>query len=827
MKNTRNFVDVILPLPLPNLYTYEVGDTLFSKNIVPGIRVSVQFGKKKLYAALVKKVHQKAPADYETKKILSVLDEKPIVNGIQLAFWEWIAGYYMCTQGEVFKAAVPSGLKLESETRVIYREKEVTEFLNETETLVLDILEKENIMDVRSLSVITDKKDIMPVLKSLHEKGHILFNEQLKEAYTVRTERYIKLHASISSDESLNTLFDQLKRAPKQLELVLSYMMLAGYSSGKKYGEVKAAEVIKKAGANSTVLQALEKKGVFLIEEKETGRLSSASGDINAPVSLNKSQHQAYHEILAGFEKHDVVLLHGITSSGKTEIYIHLIEEQLKQKKQVLYLLPEIALTTQIIQRLQHIFGKKVGVYHSKFSDAERVEIWYNLLGEKISGSNRYEVILGVRSSVFLPYENLGLIIVDEEHENTYKQFDPAPRYHARDAAIVLAGLHGAKVLLGTATPSLESYNNASNGKYARVLLNERYLDMELPEIRVVDVKEARRKKQMKSFFSPPLIDGISEALKKNEQVILFQNRRGFSPYMQCETCGWIPKCKHCDVSLTYHKYQNQLVCHYCGFTLRNLITCSACGSADLLTRGFGTEKIEDEISLFFPEAKIARMDLDSTRKKKSYEQIISEFETGNVNILVGTQMVSKGLDFNNVKIVGILDADNMLNFPDFRSFERAFQLMAQVSGRAGRKTGRGVVYIQTSEPGHSILQHVVKNDFISMYREQLAERKTFFYPPFNRLIKLTVKHKNRDVVNQASGQLAGQLRTKLGKRVVGPEFPLVSRVQNWYQKCILLKLDRNKSISQIKIFIQDQVNILLSMQEFKSVLVINDVDPM
>ena len=821
------YIDVILPLPLPKLYTYGSGKHTAAE-LHQGSRVTVQFGKKKLYTALVYKVHNSPPESYETKDILSVLDDDPLVTPLQITFWQWLADYYMCTVGEVFKAALPSGLKLESETRIFpVNDEELSgQTFTEQEELVIRVLKTQPFMNIRDIADAAGKTDVLSLIRDMLDKNLIKAEETLKENYRPKMAAYVRLAFDATDDKRLHSIFDSLEKAPKQLELLMSYISLSHILTKGQIKEVIKGDLLKKSNVSASVLNELIKKNILEIHDKEIGRLQFDISGQNSPNELNEAQKNALAEIRLEFEKKEVVLLHGVTSSGKTEIYIHLIDEQIRQGKQVLYLLPEIALTAQIINRLKMVFGDKIGIYHSKFPDSERVEIWKNILG-KGPASGKYQVILGVRSSVFLPFSNLGLIIVDEEHENTYKQFDPAPRYNARDAAVVLAGLHHAKVLMGTATPSLESYYNAKTGKYGLVTISERYREMKLPEIRVVDVREARRKKRMQSHFTPQLLENIETALNNKEQVILFQNRRGFSPYLECETCGWVPHCKHCDVSLTYHKQHNQLICHYCGYTINNPHACEACGSASLQTRGFGTEKIEDEIALFFPDAAVARMDLDSTRTRKSYEKIIHEFETGKINILIGTQMVSKGLDFNHVRVVGILNADNMLNFPDFRAYERSYQLMAQVSGRAGRKYEQGKVIIQTSDPGNPIIKNVTENNYEEMYSGQLAERKEFSYPPFVRLMQVTVKHKKQTVVEQAAEALSRELRITLGKRVIGPEYPLVNRIQNWYLKSILLKLEKEKSILAFREHILNAILKVKSTDKFRSVQIVIDVDPM
>ncbi len=656
------------------------------------------------------------------------------------------------------------------------------------------------------------------------DKKAVILEEKLREIYKPKTETYIKLNDSIISEKQLNEAFENLKRAPKQVHVLMSYIKLSGYFLNKKTLEVKKQLLIEESKASSAIVKSLVDKNILSEYNKTISRLNDDVKEQIEIKKLSEAQQKTHDEIQDQYSEKDVVLLHGVTSSGKTEIYIHLIKEQLDKGKQVLYLLPEIALTTQIINRLISVFGNRVGIYHSKFSDSERVEVYKNIIEPR--DKIKYDIILGVRSSLFLPFSNLGLIIVDEEHENTYKQYDPAPRYNARDCSVVLAQMHKAKVLLGTATPSVESYFNAETGKYGLVQLTSRYQNIQLPEIHLVDILRARKKKEMKSIFSPALIDSIKDSLTINEQVILFQNRRGFAPYLECDMCGWIPYCTNCDVSLTYHRHKNELVCHYCGYTIRSPKTCKACGSAAVQTRGFGTEKIEDEIKIFFPDAKVARMDLDSTRKKNAYQTIIGEFEDGKIDILIGTQMVSKGLDFDNVSLVGILNADNMLNYPDFRAFERSYQLMAQVSGRAGRKNKQGKVVIQTSNPEHPILQFVLDNKYEEMYKSQLFERKNFKYPPFYKLIKISVRHKKQDVADKASHQLAVNLKKIFGKRILGPEPPVISRVQNNFIQNIILKIERERSYQKAKQLLYEQIINLITQDSFKSIHISIDVDP-
>jgi primosomal protein N' (replication factor Y) len=824
MNNHQSFVDVILPLPLKQLFTYSVSDELYEK-VEVGKRVIVQFGARKIYTAIVHSIHKNTPKEYKTKDIVSVLDETPIVNKTQIELWEWIANYYLCSVGEVFKAALPSGLKLESETKVIYNPEfiEQTKF-TPTETLILDFLASKNIASINEISSALNRKDSLPIIKSLLEKKSVILEEKIRDNYKPKTEAYIKIADSISTESQLNEIFDSISKAPKQLHVLMTYIKLSGSFMKQNTVEIKKKLLIEDSKSTSAIIKSLTEKNILCEYDKTVSRLSESKSEQTEIKSLSEAQQTAHDEIQQQFTEKDVVLLHGVTSSGKTEIYIHLIKEQIDKGKQVLYLLPEIALTTQIINRLKAVFGNRVGIYHSKFSDSERVEAYQNILNP--DKEKNYDIILGVRSSLFLPFSKLGLIIVDEEHENTYKQYDPAPRYNARDCSVVLAQMHKAKVLLGTATPSIESYFNAKANKYGLVRLNTRFQNILLPENHLVDILRAKKRKEMKSLFTPDLLDSIKDSLALGEQVILFQNRRGFAPYLECDMCGWIPQCTNCDVSLTYHKHKNELVCHYCGYTIRSPKTCKACGNTAVQTRGFGTEKIEDEIRIFFPEAKVARMDFDSTRKKNAYQNIIGDFETGKIDILIGTQMVSKGLDFDNVSLVGILNADNMLNYPDFRAFERSYQLIAQVSGRAGRKNKQGKVIIQTSNPTHPILQYVLENKYEEMYKSQLLERKNFNYPPFYRLINISIRHKKLEITNAASHLLGVNLRKIFGKRILGPEPPIISRVQNNYIQNILIKVERERSFQKAKQLLDEQIVNVVTMDDFKTVRFTVDVDP-
>ncbi len=848
MSRTTLFVDVILPLSVPNLYTYRVPHE-WNDIVLVGQRVVVQFGKGKLYSALVRVIHENPPKQYAAKYIESILDEEPIVNQKQFTLWDWISSYYMCTIGEVMVAAFPGGLRLSSETKVIldsnYKTHIEKNTLTDKEFLIVDALEIREVLSLNDVAEITEQKTVYPIIKSLIEKGIVIIQEELKEKYKPKVETYIQLSKELDSEDQLKKIFDSLeKRAGKQLDVLMAFIQLSDrYSSEKK--EVRKKDILKKIVGSESAIKSLEKKNIIELYECEVGRLSPFENE-NKVSQLNEIQQQVLDSIRKQFGvlnneeplpidikpmssgNKDVVLLHGVTSSGKTEIYVKLIEQTLAEGKQVLYLLPEIALTTQIINRLKKYFGDEVGVYHSKFNENERVEVWKNVLNENSKKqSSKYSIIIGARSALFLPFSNLGLIIVDEEHDTSFKQFEPSPRYNARDAAIYLAHIHKAKTLLGSATPSIESYFNAQEGKYGFAEITTRFGGIQMPEILIADVKEATKKKMMKSHFSPLLLDTITLALQNKEQIILFQNRRGFAPQLECDTCAWVPQCTNCDVSLTYHKNTNQLRCHYCGYSVKPPNKCGACGDTNIKMKGFGTEKIEEELAIFYPKAKIARMDLDTTRSKFAHQHIIHDFEEGNIDILVGTQMVTKGLDFNNVSMVGILNADSMLNFPDFRAFERSYQLMAQVSGRAGRKNKRGKVIIQTHNPEHTIIQNVWNNDYLNMYTFQLLDRKNFNYPPYYRLIEITLIHRDLDLVNASAKSFADELKQQFGKRVLGPEFPLVARVRNMYRKNILLKIERDVSVTQFKKIVTEMIVKYKNDKLFKSVKVQIDVDPL
>ena len=821
----EKFVDVILPLPLHACFTYALPPEMDGQ-VQSGCRVVVSFGRKKYYTGIVRSVHCLKPQGYEVKEVSAVLDGQPILLPLQFKFWEWLADYYLCTLGDVYKAALPSGLKLESETVVEANpDFEAAEPLPEREQRVLDLLAAEPVQTVTRLEKGSGLKNILAVVKALLDKEAIFVKEELRRTYKPKVETRVRLTEAARNERRLHFFFDELqRRAPKQLDLLMKYIELSGcLGGGQASREVSKAELLKRSGATPAVFSGLVDKGVFEVYHREVGRLETAVQTVMPHNELNSHQRYACDEIRATFREKNVCLLHGVTSSGKTEIYIHLIDEAVRQGRQVLYLLPEIALTTQITERLKRVFGSRLGIYHSKFPDAERVEVWQKQLSQE-----PYDIILGVRSSLFLPFQRLGLVIVDEEHENTYKQQDPAPRYHARNAAIVLASMYGAKTLLGTATPSVESWYNATEGgKYALVELKERYKEIQLPEIIPVDIKELQRKKRMNGPFSPLLLQYVREALEQKEQVILFQNRRGFAPMVECHTCGWVPKCKNCDVSLTYHKGLDQLTCHYCGYTQPVPRRCPACEGVDLRHRGFGTEKIEDDVKMIFPEARVARMDLDTTRTRAAYERIIADFEQGRTDILIGTQMVSKGLDFDHVSVVGILNADTMLNYPDFRAYERAFQLMAQVAGRAGRKNKRGRVVLQTKSIDHPIIPQVIRNDFEGMVAGQLAERQLFRYPPYYRLVYVYLKHRNEQLLDVMAQTMAAKLRAVFGARVLGPDKPPVARIQTLFIRKIVLKIEVNAPMVRARQLLVQVQREMVAEDRFKSLIVYYDVDPM
>lgn len=820
------FADVILPLHLRKAYTYAVPPEL-QGSLFAGQRVVVQFGKSKLYTAIVKRLHDTAPAGYIPKEIISALDSKPIVNPEQLTFWEWMAHYYLCTEGEVMSAALPAGLKLQSETQITFNADEAEQAMNltEKEYAVLDVLHKHTIMGIDQLAKVTGYKNIQVIVKGLLEKGVVHIHEAIKERYNPKKEILVKLAEEYDDEDALKALFDKLeKRSAAQLEVMMSYIMLSN-RYGNKADMVRKAELVKHLPECWAKIKALEKKGVFEIVEVEAGYDYNAGA---APLinTLTDWQIEALTSVKKQFEEKDVVLLQGITSSGKTELYVKLITETIAQGKQVLFLMPEIALTTQIISRLKKVFGTHIGVYHSRFNESERVEVWNRTLSYDGTPGSGFEILLGARSALFMPFTRLGLVIVDEEHETSFKQYDPAPRYHARDAAIYLASLFNAKTLLGSATPSFESYFNAHSGKYGLTIMNRRFADMPLPVVEVLNLKEARKKKQMHSLFAKPMMDSMAEALVKKEQIILFQNRRGYAPFIECNNCAWVPQCINCDVSLTYHKGLGLIKCHYCGYSTPPPTQCTACGGNNLRMQGFGTEKIEDELKIFFPEARITRMDLDTTRGKYGHRQIIEAFENGDIDILVGTQMVTKGLDFDNVSLVGILNADSMLNYPDFRAFERGYQLIVQVSGRAGRKNKIGKVVIQTSDPEQFVIQSILNGKHEAFYQQELQSRHSFHYPPYYKLVEFSVKHKDQDLLNRAADHFAMLLRKGFGNRILGPEYGVIPRINNYYIKKILLKTEREAPTMKVRDLIEDCIQAFLAHTDYKYVQIICDADP-
>ncbi|QNK61461.1 primosomal protein N' [Pedobacter sp. PAMC26386] len=810
------FVEVILPLSLSKNYIYRVPFDLNEQTAV-GKRVIVQFGKSKIYTALIKTISQMAPALYQAKYIIDVIDEYPVVNSRQLQFWDWITEYYLCNEGEVMSAALPAGLKLASETIIILREEISLDDLEITdkEQILIAALEKQKRLTVDQISKLLGQKTVFPLIRSLLDKEIIYIAEEVLEKYKPLLKSYITLNPFYQEEGNFKHLFEVLERAPKQLDALLTYIKLS-----KTGIEISRQQLLEESSCGQAALKSLLDKEIFFLKKKVVSRLNDESDDMILNFKLSAAQSVALQRIETEFQTKDVVLLHGITASGKTQVYIKLIEQAIEKGGQVLFLLPEIALTTQIVERIKRYFGDAIGVYHSKFNDNERVEIWNNVMNGK------YKIVLGARSAVFLPFKDLKLIVVDEEHESSYKQNEPAPRYQARDAAVYLAHLHQSKIILGSATPSIESYYNAQNHKYGLVTLNERFGGVELPIQEVVGIAEETKKKKMVSYFSSVLIDDITATLERKEQVILFQNRRGYATILICKTCGFAPKCVNCDVSLTFHKSSGKLHCHYCGYHESSMNICPACGSVHIEQKGFGTERVEEELSLIFPEVKIARLDVDSTRTKNSLQKIIGDFQEKKTDILIGTQMVAKGLDFDNVTLIGVINADTLLNYPDFRAFERSFQLLAQVAGRAGRRDKRGKVCIQAYDADHRIIKQVVDNNYLEMYNDEIAERKQFHYPPFTRLIFINVKHKDSNLLNAASARFASMLRVQLGSRVLGPEQPLVSRIRNYYIKQLIIKSDKATAIHKVKAVLKQTIADFNAENTYKGVIIQIDVDP-
>jgi len=812
------FVDVVLPLAISKTYTYRVPQAL-NESIAIGKRVIVQFGRSKVYAAVIYAISDKAPERYEAKYILAILDDYPLITSHQLRLWEWVRDYYMCHLGEVMQAAMPAVFKLASETKIIAaKDYPMADraLLNDKEFLILDALDIAGELKISDVVKLLGQKTIFPILKGLLNKGAILVSEELRERYKPKLKSFILLNTLFESNEEKRLLLESLDRAPKQQDAVLAYMQLI-----KRQPHISKLELLETSGSGASALKALIDKGIFLVEERVVSRLFGEELITETTFDLSREQQKAYDDVKQQFLTKPIVLLHGITASGKTQIYIRLIEEALAKGKTVLYLLPEIALTSQIVERLRLHFGKEVGVYHSRFNDNERGEVWQKVLNGEI------KVVLGARSAIFLPFQHLGLIVVDEEHEGSFKQFDPAPRYHARDTAIYLGHVHDAKVLLGSATPAIETYYNAKSDKYGLIELTSRYGESVLPQIKVVSLKDEAKSKQTASYFSEVLLDEIKQAIARKEQVILFQNRRGYTPMLLCRTCGYTPKCTNCDVSLTFHKSTGKLHCHYCGFKEDVIQVCPACGSTHIENKGFGTERIEEELSILVPEAKIGRLDLDSTRGKDSFERIITDFDEQKFNVLVGTQMVAKGLDFGRVTVIGIINADTLINYPDFRAFERSFSLLSQVSGRAGRRATAGKVIIQAYATQHRVLEQVMHHDYQGMFMTEVQERKHYAYPPFYRLIRLDIKHKDQQQVHACASRLGIILKEAFGNRVLGPETPLIGRIRNYYLNTILLKVERDgTSLPKVKKALEQILLLFETNKANKGAFVQIDVDP-
>lgn len=818
IKTPMFFVEVILPLALAKTFTYQVSETEFHF-IKKGMRLAVPFGKSKIYTAIAIELHQNEPLLYQAKEIHQILDHEPIVTSVQIEHWFWIANYYMCSIGEVYKNAMPSALLLESETVVNAQLTTVVEQtqLSDEEYLVYQALQQQSSLKINDIISILSKKNIFPVIQKMIDKKILVLQEEIGESYKPKLVRYVRLHSQYNTQDGLAHLLEKLKNANKQKEMVLHYFQL----QAKEKKPISIKQLCDSAKVTSAIIKTLIDKEIFEDYLVQQDRVVFKGGENETDWTLSASQQAAFEAIQNQFSQKEVCLLHGVTASGKTEIYIKWIETILATGKQVLYLLPEIALTTQLVSRLRLYFGDKVAVFHSKYSNNERVEVWQQVLQE----SPKAQIVIGARSALFLPFQNLGALLIDEEHEQTFKQTDPAPRFHARDAAIVLAHYHKCKVLLGSATPSIETYFNAQNAKYGLVTLKERFGKAQMPVVELVDLKDSYFRKRMKGHFSDDLIKEIGTALSLGEQVILFQNRRGFSPVIECITCGHIPQCPQCDVSLTYHKFKNQLRCHYCGYAMGKPTNCHSCSSIDLTTKGFGTEQIELELLSLFPDAKIGRMDQDTTRGKYGFEKIIDSFKNHEIEILVGTQMLAKGLDFDKVSLVGIMNADTMLYHPDFRAFERSFQMMTQVAGRSGRSDKQGKVIIQTYNPLHNTIQQVTRNDFESMYKEQLYDRQIYKYPPYYRLIKVTLKHRDFDKLKEGAMWLYQVISQTLDLPVLGPEEPAINRIRNEYIRTIMIKIPQNKPIGSTKKTIQKIMNSFEAVAIYRAIRVTLNVD--
>lgn len=812
-----------MPLPISGSFTYSV-PLVFEDEIEVGSRVLVQFGKKNYYTGIVELVHNNQPSDYEVKEIMMVLDAKPIVRHPQLKLWNWLAEYYLCSVGEVYKAAVPSGLKVESETYILLNsdyEYDENQNLTERMALVIQLLDRNGRMKISEIERETGFKNLGTLVNKMLEMGLVLIDERIVDKYRARKETLVRLNCDRNDNEALHGFFDIVKRARQQEKMLIAYLDLSAWMQSATPKEVLKSDLLERSGASPAVLKGLVDKGVLEIYKKEINRFTVDVSESAELPQLSNAQLAAYNSILDKWKENKVTLLRGVTGSGKTEIYSHLINDVLNLGQQVLYLVPEISLTTQLTSRLQKIFGKRLLIYHSKFSDNERVDVWKKLLS-----THEPLIVLGVRSSVFLPFAKLGLVIVDEEHESSYKQYDPAPRYNARDAAIVLASMHGAMTLLGSATPAVETYYKAKNGRFGLVELLERYDNIRMPEVKVVDMHDQRKRKECRGLYSNPLLVASRKALGEGKQVIMFQNRRGYAPMVECKECAWVPKCKNCDVSLVFHRNIRELRCHYCGYSMTLPNLCPVCGQDSVETYGYGTERIADDLNEIFNEYRVARMDLDTTRNKDAYEDIIEDFSSHKTDILVGTQMVTKGLDFERVRVVGVLNADSILNYPDFRSNERAFNMIEQVAGRAGRKNEVGEVYVQTTDPNNQIIEKVKTHDYEGYYDEQIDERQRFAYPPFTKIVNIYLKHKDERMVNSLAVNYVLELRKIFGNRVLGPEKPIVGRVANYYIQSIMLKIEANASMRKVKDLLRTVYERVSVDKNMRSAILYYDVDP-
>ena len=817
------FANVILPLPISGSFTYSV-PSIYEDEIEVGSRVLVQFGKKNYYTGIVELVHNNQPSGYEVKEIMMVLDAKPIVRHPQLKLWNWLAEYYLCSVGEVYKAAVPSGLKVESETYILLNsDYEYDENVNLTErmALIIQLLDRNGRMKISEIERETGFKNLGTLVNKMLEIGLVLIDERIVDKYRARKETLVRLNCDRNDNEALHGFFDIVKRARQQEKMLIAYLDLSAWMQSATPKEVLKSDLLERSGASPAVLKGLVDKGVLELYKKEINRFTVDVSESAELPQLSNAQLAAYNSILDKWKENKVTLLRGVTGSGKTEIYSHLINDVLNLGQQVLYLVPEISLTTQLTSRLQKIFGKRLLIYHSKFSDNERVDVWKKLLS-----THEPLIVLGVRSSVFLPFAKLGLVIVDEEHESSYKQYDPAPRYNARDAAIVLASMHGAATLLGSATPAVETYYKAKNGRFGLVELLERFDGIRMPEVKVVDMRDQRKRKECRGLYSNPLLVASRKALGEGKQVIMFQNRRGYAPMVECKECAWVPKCKNCDVSLVFHRNIRELRCHYCGYSMTLPNLCPVCGQDSVETYGYGTERIADDLNEIFNEYRVARMDLDTTRNKDAYEDIIEDFSSHKTDILVGTQMVTKGLDFERVRVVGVLNADSILNYPDFRSNERAFNMIEQVAGRAGRKNEVGEVYVQTTDPNNQIIEKVKTHDYEGYYDEQIDERQRFAYPPFTKIVNIYLKHKDERMVNSLAVNYVLELRKIFGNRVLGPEKPIVGRVANYYIQSIMLKMEANASMRKVKDLLRTVYERVSIDKNMRSAILYYDVDP-